>query len=194
VQFLLSANAGEVLTFTLAVAFGTAAPLTVPQILIVNLLTDGLPAVALGLEPARDTVMQVPPRPPRQGLLATGRYRLALAAALTGAAAFAAFALGTATGTPTGETMAFVTLVLAQLAYVYGVRTDGPCWRGPGNRLLTLATLGSVVFIALSLALDPLRDALGLTPLTAVQLLGSAGLALLPLAGSEILKATPLNR
>ena len=80
-QFLLSANAGEVLTFTLAVAAGTAAPLTVPQILTVNLLTDGLPAVALGLDPAEENVMDTPPRPRRQGLLDIGRERLTIAAA-----------------------------------------------------------------------------------------------------------------
>ena len=76
VQFLLSANAGEVLTFTLAVAAGTSAPLTDHEILTVDLLTDGLPAVALGLDPAEEKVMDTPPRPRRQGLLDVGRERL----------------------------------------------------------------------------------------------------------------------
>ena len=190
VQFLLSANAGEVLTFTLAVIAGTAAPLTVPQILTVNLLTDGLPAIALGLDPTAESVMDAPPRPPGQGLLDTGRRRLALAAALTGVAAFASFLIGTATDTSTGQTMAFVTLVLAQLAYVYGVRTDRPCWRAPGNRLLVLATLGSAAFTFAALAIEPLADAPDLTTLSAVQVLASAALALLPLGGVEIAKAT----
>ena len=189
VQFLLSANAGEVLTFTLAVAAGTAAPLTVPQILTVNLLTDGLPAVALGLDPTEETVMDAPPRRPGQRLLDTDRGGLALAATLTGVAAFAAFLIGTATDTSTGQTMAFVTLVLAQLAYVYGVRTDRPCWRAPGNRLLVLATLGSAAFTLAALAIEPLADALDLTALSAVQVLASVGLALLPLVGVEIAKA-----
>lgn len=194
VQFLLSANAGEVLTFTLAVAAGTAAPLTVPQILTVNLLTDGLPAVALGMDPAEENVMDLPPRPRRQGLLDTGRDRLAIAAALTGIAAFAAFLIGDAAHTSTGQTMAFLTLVLAQLAYVYGVRTDGPCWRAPRNRLLTLATLGSAVFTFAALLVEPLADALNVTPLSAAQLLISVALALLPLIGVEIAKATSGRR
>jgi len=189
VQFLLSANAGEVLAFALAVAAGTAAPLTVPQILTVNLLTDGLPAVALGLDPAEEAVMDAPPRPRGQGLLDTGRERLALAATLTGVAAFGAFLIGNATGTSTGQTMAFLTLVLAQLAYVYAVRTDGPCWRAPGNRLLVLATLGSAAFTGAALAIEPLADALDLMALSALQLLASTALALAPLAGVEIAKA-----
>ncbi len=194
VQFLLSANAGEVLTFALAVAAGTAAPLTVPQILTVNLLTDGLPAVALGLDPAEKNVMDTPPRPRRQGLLDTGRERLAIAAALTGVAAFAAFLIGSTTATSTGQTMAFMTLVLAQLGYVYGVRTDGPCWQGAHNRLLTLATLGSAAFIFAAIGIEPLAQALDLTPLSAAQLSLSVALALLPLLGVEIAKATRGSR
>ncbi len=189
VQFLLSANAGEVLMFTLAVLAGTAAPLTVPQILTVNLLTDGLPAVALGLDPADEAVMDASPRPRDQGLLDTGRARLALAAALTGAAAFLAFLIGDATGTSTAQTMAFITLVLAQLAYVFGVRTDGPCWRAAGNRLLVFATAGSAAFTFAALALAPLADALDLTALSALQILASTGLSLVPLIGVEIVKA-----
>ena len=156
---------------------------------MVWLLTDGLPAVALGLDPTDETVMDAPPRRPGQGLLDTGRGRLVLAATLTGVAAFAAFLIGAATDTSTGQTMAFVTLVLAQLAYVYGVRTDGPCWRAPGNRLLVLATLGSTAFIFSALAIEPLADALGLTALNAVQVLAGVGLALVPLGGVEIAKA-----
>jgi len=190
VEFLLSANAGEVLTFNLAVVAGTAAPLTVPQILTVNLLTDGLPAVALGLDPVEETVMDAPPRPRQQGLFDTGGGRLALAATLTGVAAFAAFLIGDATDTSTGQTMAFTTLVLAQLAYVYAVRTDGPCWRAPSNRLLALATLCSTAFTFAALAIEPLADALDLTALGAFQLLASAALALLPLLGVEIAKVT----
>jgi magnesium-transporting ATPase (P-type) len=122
-------------------------------------------------------------------LLDTGRARLVLAATLTGVAAFAAFLIGDATDTSTGQTMAFVTLVLAQLAYVYGVRTDGPCWRAPGNRLLVLATLGSTAFIFAALAIEPLADALDLTALSAVQVLAGVALALVPLGGVETTKA-----
>jgi magnesium-transporting ATPase (P-type) len=100
----------------------------------------------------------------------TGRRRLALAATLTGVAAFAAFLIGTATDPSTGQTMAFTTLVLVQLAYVYGVRTDGPCRRGPRNRLFVLATLGSTAFTFAALAIESLADALDLTALSALQL------------------------
>ena len=194
VQFLLSANAGEVLCFALAVLTGSAAPLTVAQILTVNLLTDGLPAVALGVDPAEAGVMEAPPRPAGQGLLHAGRGRLALAAVLTGTAAFIAFLIGDVTGVATGQTMAFVTLVLAQLAYVFGVRTDGPCWQAPANRLLALATAGSAAFTLLALMIVPLREALDLTTLSAGQLMASLSLALLPLLAVEIVKAHPGRR
>ena len=69
VHFLLAANAGEVMVFALAIALGLDAPLTVVQILVVNLLTDGLPAVALAVDPPERDAMQRPPRPPTQGIL-----------------------------------------------------------------------------------------------------------------------------
>ena len=66
VHFLLAANAGEVMVFALAIALGLDAPLTVVQILVVNLLTDGLPAVALAVDPPeRDAMRGLPGRLPK---------------------------------------------------------------------------------------------------------------------------------
>ena len=188
VRFLLSANAGEVLTFVLAVLSGAGAPLTVAQILTVNLLTDGLPAVALGVDPPDEWVMAQPPRPRRDGLLQGEYGRLGMVALLTGAAAYSAFEIGDATGAPTGRTMAFITLVLAQLAYVFAVRTERPFWRGPRNRLLIAATAVSAALPLAALVIEPLQDALELRPLSAGQLAATLGLALLPLAGAELAK------
>ena len=66
-HFLFAGNAGEVLAFALAVVLGLGAPLTVLQILLVNLLLDGLPAAALGVDPPETTVMARPPRAPGRG-------------------------------------------------------------------------------------------------------------------------------
>ena len=75
-HFLFAGNAGEVLAFALAVVLGLGAPLTVLQILLVNLLLDGLPAAALGVDPPEKTVMARPPRAPAEGLLDRVRVRL----------------------------------------------------------------------------------------------------------------------
>ena len=81
VAFLLSANLGEVVVFAIAVLAGLGVPMTVVQVLAVNLLTDGLPAVALSRDPAPADVMRRPPR--RVGGLFTRQLALALALAGT---------------------------------------------------------------------------------------------------------------
>ena len=134
-QFLLAANAGEVMVFALAIALGLDAPLTVVQILVVNLLTDGLPAVALAVDPPERDAMRRPPRPPTQGILDPIRGRLVVGGVATGLAAFASFLIGEADSHADGQTMAFATLVFAQLTYVFAVRgTDWFFRAGPQHR------------------------------------------------------------
>ncbi len=92
VAFLLSANLGEVLVFAVAIVAGLGAPLAVIQVLLVNLLTDGLPAVALALDPASGRTMSSPPR--RGAHLFDRRMWLALGAIglVVGSATLAAYA------------------------------------------------------------------------------------------------------
>lgn len=89
IRFLLAANTGEVLVFAVAIALGLPAPLTMLQILLVNLLTDGPPALALGLDPPDRDVLRRPPRPPSEGILGPIAWRVAAGGALTGLASFA---------------------------------------------------------------------------------------------------------
>jgi Ca2+-transporting ATPase len=182
VHFLVAANAGEVLAFTLAIAVGLPAPLTVVQILLVNLLTDGPPAVAVGVDPPTSGLMDRPPRPPREPLLAPIRVRLLIGGLTTGAVAFTAFLLGYAQDLATGQTMAFVTLVLAQLAYVFAVRADGWPPAAGHNRFLYLAVAGSVLFVAALLVARPLHEAFDVVGLEAGQLLVVTALAMIPFA------------
>jgi Ca2+-transporting ATPase len=190
VNFLLAANAGEVLLFALAVLPGLGAPLTVAQILLVNLLTDGLPAVALGVDPADRESMRRPPRPAREGLLGPLRRRLAVGGLATGSAAFAAFLVGSAEGTATAQTMAFATVVFAQLGYVYAVRGDGLFLRVKANRSLNAAVAASALVAAAALALPALQDAFSTVPLSAGQLGIALALATAPLLATELLKAS----
>jgi Ca2+-transporting ATPase len=189
INFLLAANAGEVLLFALAVLPGLGAPLTVPQILLINLLTDGLPAVALGVDPADPEAMRRPPRPPGESLLGPLRGRLAVGGVATGAAAFAAFLIGEAAGTDTARTMAFTTVLFAQLGYVYAVRGDAFFLRVGRNRSLDAAVAASALVAAATLVFPPLRDAFATVPLSAGQLAAALALATAPLVATELLKA-----
>jgi Ca2+-transporting ATPase len=189
VNFLLAANAGEVLLFALAVLPGLGAPLTVAQILLVNLLTDGLPAVALGADPADPDAMRRPPRPRGEGLLRPLAGRLAVGGVATGGAAFAAFLIGDAHDHAVGQTMAFTTVVFAQLGYVFAVRGDRAFYRAGVNWALNAAVFASALTAVAALAVPSLQDAFSTTALSAPQLTAALALATPPLVASELQKA-----
>jgi P-type Ca2+ transporter type 2C len=189
VQFLLAANAGEVIVFALAIALGLSAPLTVVQILLVNLLTDGLPAVALGVDPPERGVMRRPPRPPEEGLLDPIRDRLLVGGLATGGAAFASFLIGEGSGHPLGQTMAFTTLVFAQLVYVFAVRGSG--WFFAAGRNLALygaVALSAAIQIAI-LAVPSVAGRSDVVSMSPGHLAAALGLAAVPFVCLEALKA-----
>jgi Ca2+-transporting ATPase len=178
-HFLFAGNAGEVLAFALAVLLGLGAPLTVLQILLVNLLLDGLPAAALGVDPPDRDVMRRPPREPTDGLLERVRARLVVGGATIGVAIFASFLIGAETSHVAGQTMAFTTLVLGRLLFVFTVRGDGPFWRAGRNpQLLAAVALSATIAFAV-LVTDHL---------TARQWAVAVALASLPLIVPELWK------
>jgi calcium-translocating P-type ATPase len=189
VTFLLSANLGEVLLFTLSVLVGAGAPMSVVQVLGVNLLTDGLPALALAYDPLAPETMTRGSLPPTGLLVAGGLRRLAVVGAMVAAAAAAAYALGGGGATAEAQTMAYVTIALTELFIVYSLRSaTGPAWRGPRNWRLTGAVAGSVAVVILSVYLPGANDAFGTTPLGAWAAAGVVLLALAPFAASEAWK------
>ena len=188
IRFLLSANLGEVLVFAIAIALGFPAPLTVLQILLVNLLTDGPPALALGLDPPDRDVLRRPPRAPSEGILGPIVWRVAGGGALTGMAAFASFLLGWQDGEGAAQTMCFMTLLFGQLAYVFAVRGERPFWRGGRNPALLAAAAGSAALGATVLAIPSLADRFGAVELEPHQVVAALGLALVPFAATECAK------
>jgi Ca2+-transporting ATPase len=189
VAFLLSANFGEVLLFAFAVLAGLGSPMTVVQVLTVNLLTDGLPAIALARDPASGDTMRRRPR--RLGALFSPALRawLGVAGLVVGLAATVAYLLGRALDPGAAQTMAYATIALAELALVYALRTPGPFWRGPRNRLLNLGVLASAAVVAATIAAPPLRDAFGTVALGPRELAIVLALALLPGLAVELAKA-----
>ena len=126
VRFQLSTNIGAILTVLGAPLFGLPTPFTAIQILWVNIIMDGPPAMTLGVEPARPGIMQAPPRHPDAGIL-TGRRLLQLAVyGLTMAAGtLAAYAYGERTGGHAyAVTLAFTTFVLFQFFNIFNARNE----------------------------------------------------------------------
>ncbi len=157
VYFLLSCNASEVVVMLLGfLVFGALGdPLLAVQLLWINLVTDGLPALALGVDPAAAGIMQRPPD--RQRDILSGRRQLALLrhGTVLAAATLAALIFGHYVMSyewPVVRTMIFTTLVAVQLVHAYAVRArhSGRPQDGPGrNRLLAI---GALVSLALQIA------------------------------------------
>jgi Ca2+-transporting ATPase len=189
VAFLLSANLGEVVLFAVAILAGLGAPMTVVQVLVINLLTDGLPAIALARDPALPGHERLARS--RTGALLSGRLWAALAVVgvLVGLAAFAAFTIGKTVDGDTGRTMAFLTVGLAELGFVFSCRSVlRPAWRVPWNPYLAGGVAASLVLLILAVYL-PLHGAFGTVPLGAAELIIALGLALLPVTAVELAKA-----
>lgn len=189
VAFLLSANLGEVLLFAVAVVAGLGAPMTVVQVLLVNVLTDGLPAVALAYDPPSAGVMERSPQPRGALFARASRIGLGLVGLAVGAAALAAFLIGREMdGTAVAQTMAFATLALSELLVVFAIRSpDRAAWRAPRNPLLLAGVAASAAFLAL--ALGPLGEAFGTAALDLAQLGIVCTLAIVPAVGVEAGKA-----
>jgi calcium-translocating P-type ATPase len=188
VAFLLSANLGEVLVFAVAIAAGLGPPLAVIQVLVVNVVTDGLPALALSQDPAAPETMTSPPRGGAR--LFRGRFWLALAGigVAVGAATFVAFVAGRALG-DAAQTMAFVTLSLSELLLVFGIRSSvTPAWRLPRNPWLSRSVIGSAGAVALAVFLPQAHDLLDTTGLDAVEAVLAVALAAVPLVAVELVK------
>ncbi|NLA26014.1 MAG: HAD-IC family P-type ATPase, partial [Firmicutes bacterium] len=124
IYFLLSCNAGEIITIFAAILLGWPLPLLPIQILWINLITDSLPALALGVDPKEGDMMRRPPRNPRSGLFDAPSLRtLAAYGMLIGLITLIAFSLGAGESVEQGRTMAFATLALSQLVHVFNFRS-----------------------------------------------------------------------
>ena len=189
IRYLLSCNLGEVLTMFVGMLLGLPVVLIPIQILLVNLVTDGLPALALGLEPPDPAVMNRPPRNPKASVFADGLGGLILfRGVLIGATALGVFLLLLPQGLETARTGAFTALVLAQLLHVFECKSETrslftiPLWN---NKKLLLAVLSSAVVVFSALYLPALQTVFETVPLTPSQLLTVFGCCLIgPVAGA----------
>jgi Ca2+-transporting ATPase len=149
---------------------GLAIPLLPAQILWINMLTHGLPGVALGAEPADRSLLDTPPRPPSEAILGAGlAVRVALTGALIAALALATGGWAAATGRP-WQTMLFLVLGFAQLGVALAVRAHPPS--GGGHRALYAAVASSAVLQLAAVLAPPLRELLGTSPVSLAELLG----------------------
>ena len=196
VGFLLGTNISEVLTVFFAMILWHKTPLLSMQLLWINLVTDSLPAVSLGMEAVEPDVMDHRPRPKSEGIFAHGLgVQVVLQGCMFALLTLAAFVLGekftvTLEG---GQTMAFLVLSLTQIVQAYNMRSERSLLAlGPfGNKRLNFAALTSLALVALVL-FTPVRVAFELVLLPPWLYLAALGLILVPLVVMELAKAVGL--
>ena len=181
VRYLLSCNIGEVLTMFLGIIMGMPVVLLPVQILLVNLVTDGLPAIALGLEPPEKDIMSRPPRKSTEGFFAGGlMWKIVIRGILIGLSTLASFTSVMHMGgsLEACRTAALITLVASQLIHVFECKSE----RGSifsinlfSNIKLILAVLVSAAALVAAVMITPLQGIFATVPLTNEQLFAALG-------------------
>jgi len=185
IYYLLSCNFAEIATIFFAVLLGWPTPLTAIQLLLLNLLTDGAPALALGMEPAEPGIMDRPPRSSKEKIIDREMARgifyqaTALTAAVLGLYALAYHGVWH----KEAATLAFVTLVVAELFRAYAARSEWvPLFKlGPfTNRWMQWAFLSSMIILLLAVYIPPLQPVFNTLPLTVAMWAQLLPLSLVP--------------
>ncbi|WP_373229975.1 calcium-translocating P-type ATPase, SERCA-type [Cohnella sp.] len=174
IRYLLASNVGEIMTMFMAMMMGLPLPLVPIQILWVNLVTDGLPAMALGVDQAESDLMQHKPRSAKENIFARRLgWKIISRGLLIGFCTLGAFILALNEGAGHSQqlihaqTVAFATLVMAQLIHVFDCRSSRSIFHRKllENKVLVLAVLSSLLLMLAVLYLEPLQPVFKTVPL-----------------------------
>ena len=214
VGFLLGTNIGEVFTVFFAMLMWHTSPLLSMQLLWINLVTDSLPAIALGMEAVESDIMDRKPKPKNEGIFAHGLgFRVVMQGVMFSALTLIAFWVGTGLSLAElfngallneaneaamvgGQTLAFMVLALCQIVQAYNMRSERSLFKiGPfKNKNLNLAALASTALMAFVLFVPGVQGIFGLTYLTLEQYLIGVGLIFVPLVVMELSKLLGIIR
>ncbi|NLW08003.1 MAG: cation-translocating P-type ATPase, partial [Clostridia bacterium] len=194
IQYLLSCNIGEIVAIFTAILMGLGSPLTPIQILWMNLVTDGLPALALGVEPPQAGVMKLKPRKPKESIFAGGMgYSIVWQGILIGLLSLTVYwvALSWGRTLEQAHTMAFGTMALSQLVHSFNARSLDQSLFSLGitsNRNLVYAFLASLTLQLMVMLLPALQGVFDTANLASSDWLLVIGASLVPLLVVEISK------
>jgi len=193
VYYLLSANVAEIVTIFVATVLGYGSPLSPIQLLWLNLVTDGAPALALGVEKGDPDVMERPPRPPNEPIIDFNmRTNMIVQSLVLSAVTLGAYFLGLHwEGIDLGHSMAFVTISIAELFIAYTARSELFSVFGIGafkNRYMQYAVLTSTVLLLLTIYVPFLQPIFNTVALSWREWQVILPLTLLPPLATEIAK------
>lgn len=193
VHFLIATNIGEIVTIFLGLVLGLKSPLLAIQLLWINLVTDSLPAIALGLEKPEADIMDKKPRNSKKGIFADGLWqRIITEGTMLGILTLVAFSVGNYLyDIEVGRTMAFVSLGLLELVHSFNIKSEESIFKVglfENKYLLGAFILGALLQIVV-VVIPSVAEVFKLVPLTQVQWMYTFGISILPLIIMEIQKA-----
>ena len=197
IMYLLSGNLSAISTVLCASLVCFSVRFIAVQLLFINLVTDSLPALAIGVEPGAPDILDRKPRDPKVGILDKNLVtRVTLQGAIISVGVIAAFMIGRQTSTAVACTMAFSTLTFARLLHGFNCRSQHSIFKiGFKNNWYSLAAFAvGTLLLALILFVPGLHSLFVVTPLTNTQLLWIIGLALMPTIIIQIVKVVQENR
>lgn len=192
VHFLIATNIGEIVTTFLGLLLGLKSPLLAIQLLWINLVTDSLPAIALGLEKPEADIMNKKPRDNKKGIFADGLWQKIIAEGIMlGALTLVAFSLGNYLyGIEVARTMAFVSLGLLELIHSFNIKSDESIFKVGlfENKYLMGAFILGAILQVVVVVIPSVAEIFKLVPLTQTQWLYTFGISILPLIIIELQK------
>lgn len=192
IQFLLSGNTAGILVVLFASVFAMPVPFAPVHLLFINLLTDSLPAISLGLEPHSDSVMKEKPRPVNQSIL-TKSFLLSIVSEglIIALSAILCFMIGLKTSDEAGMTMAFASICLSRLIHGFNCKSDKPVLftkKFLDNKFLFGAFALGLILLSTVLFVPALSGIFKVVSLTGIQILTVAGTSLATLILIQLLK------
>ena len=193
IHFLISTNIGEIVTIFFGLVLGIKSPLLAIQLLWINLVTDSLPAIALGLEKEEENIMSRLPRNPKKNLFADGLWwKIIIEGAMLGIFTLLAFSIGNRLySVEVGRTMAFLTLGILELVHSFNIKSEESIFKIGvlENKYLVGALVLGVILQVIVVVVSPLAQVFSLVPLTGIQWLYTVLIAVAPIPIVEIQKA-----
>ena len=189
ITYLLTCNIGEVLTVFVALLIWNVSPLSAMQLLWINLVTDGLPGLALGIYKQEDDVMsQLPKRADETFFSGGGGQKIAIGGVLFAFATILGYAIGAKSNPTAACTMAFLILSISQLFFVLEIRSHHSIFRGGITPFMAVSFVVSVALVAVVAFVPVFQTVFGLATLSLQQYLIALALAAIPSLAQEIYK------
>ena len=185
VHFLISTNIGEIVTIFMGLLLGLKSPLLAIQLLWINLVTDSLPAIAIGLESPDKNIMNQKPRNSRKSIFADGLWsKIILEGIMLGMLTLVAFSVGNNLyGLEVGRTMAFVSMAMLELVHSFNVKSEESIFKVGifENKYLIGAFILGTLLQVVVVMVPALANVFSLVPLNGTQWLYTLGISILPI-------------